>query len=210
MARAIDDSGLPGPVRRWEHLRDAIHTDVLTNGYDARRGTFVQSYGSTELDASLLLIPRVGFLPGTDPRVVATVAAVQRDLTQDGLVLRYRTETSQDGLPAGEGVFLACSFWLVDALNYAGRTTEATTLFERLLALRNDVGMLSEEWDPVTRRQLGNTPQAFSHFALVVSALQLDRRHPHRSDQPIHERLGAGQRSVPARRPETEVGAWAI
>jgi GH15 family glucan-1,4-alpha-glucosidase len=186
MARAIRDDGLPGPVRRWERLRNAIHAEVLANGYDARRGTFVQSYGSTELDASLLLIPRVGFLPGTDPRVIATVEAVQRDLTQDGLVLRYRTETSEDGLPAGEGVFLACSFWLVDALNYAGRTTEATILFERLLALRNDVGLLSEEWDPVTRRQLGNTPQAFSHFALVVSALQLGHEHPHRSDQPIH------------------------
>ncbi|TCO28098.1 GH15 family glucan-1,4-alpha-glucosidase [Kribbella steppae] len=186
MARATHDSGLPGPVRRWEYLRGAIHTDVLTNGYDARRGTFVRSYGSTELDASLLLIPRVGFLSGTDPRVIATVEAIQRELTQDGLVLRYRTESSEDGLPAGEGAFLACSFWLVDALNHAGRTTEANILFERLLALRNDVGLLSEEWDPVTRRQLGNTPQAFSHFALVVSALQLGREHPQRSDQPIH------------------------
>jgi GH15 family glucan-1,4-alpha-glucosidase len=177
MARAVRAGGLPGPVRRWERLRSAIHSDVLTNGFDARRGTFVQSYGSKELDASLLLIPRVGFLPGTDPRVTATIEAIQQELTQDGLVLRYRTETSGDGLPAGEGVFLACSFWLVDALNYAGRTTEATALFERLLALRNDVGLLSEEWDPITRRQLGNTPQAFSHFALVVSALQL-AQHP--------------------------------
>ncbi|WP_328992764.1 glycoside hydrolase family 15 protein [Kribbella sp. NBC_01245] len=187
MVRGVVDSGLPGPAGRWESLRDAIHADVLTNGYDADRGTFVQSYGSTGLDASLLLLPRVGFLPGTDKRVLRTVQAVQRELTQDGLVLRYRTETSDDGLPAGEGVFLACSFWLVDALHYAGREQEAIALFERLLALRNDLGLLSEEWDPVSRRQLGNTPQAFSHFALVVSALQLQRRRPHRSDQPISQ-----------------------
>ncbi len=111
--------------------------------------------------------------------------AIQRELTQDGLVLRYRTDLTDDGLPAGEGVFLACSFWLVDALHAAGRDKDATALFEHLLTLRNDVGLLSEEWDPMTRRQLGNTPQAFSHFALAVSALQLHHRRPHRSDQPI-------------------------
>jgi GH15 family glucan-1,4-alpha-glucosidase len=188
MVRAVRDSGLPGPVQRWERLRDAIHADVLTHGYDAERGTFVQYYGGTDLDASLLLIPRLGFLPGTDPRVIGTVDAIQRELTQDGLVLRYRTDRTNDGLPAGEGVFLACSFWLVDALHSAGRDKDATGLFERLLTLRNDVGLLSEEWDPATQRQLGNTPQAFSHFALVVSALQLHDRRPHRSDQPIRVR----------------------
>jgi GH15 family glucan-1,4-alpha-glucosidase len=188
MVRAVRDSGLPGPVRRWERLRDAIHADVLTHGYNAGQRTFVQYYGGTELDASLLLIPRVGFLPGTDPRVLGTVDAIQRELTQDGLVLRYRTDRTNDGLPAGEGVFLACSFWLVDALHSAGRDKDATELFERLLALRNDVGLLSEEWDPGTQRQLGNTPQAFSHFALVVSALQLHDHRPHRSDQPIRVR----------------------
>jgi GH15 family glucan-1,4-alpha-glucosidase len=188
MVRAVRDSGLPGPARRWERLRGAIHADVLTHGYDAERGTFVQYYGGTDLDASLLLIPRLGFLPGTDPRVTGTVDAIQRELTQDGLVLRYRTDRTNDGLPAGEGVFLACSFWLVDALHSAGRDQDATALFERLLTLRNDVGLLSEEWDPVTQRQLGNTPQAFSHFALVVSALQLHARRPHRSDQPIRGR----------------------
>ncbi|MFC5730538.1 MULTISPECIES: glycoside hydrolase family 15 protein [Nocardioides] len=188
MARAVRDSGLPGPVQRWERLRDTIHDDVLTHGYDADRGAFVQYYGGRELDASLLLIPRVGFLPGNDPRVLGTVDAVQQELTEDGLVLRYRTDLTHDGLPAGEGVFLACSFWLVDALHWAGRDKDATDLLERLLALRNDVGLLSEEWDPVTRRQLGNTPQAFSHFALVVSALQLHDRRPHRSDQPIRPR----------------------
>jgi GH15 family glucan-1,4-alpha-glucosidase len=191
MVRAVHDSGLPGPGRRWQQLRDQIHADVLTHGYNAERATFVQSYGSTDLDASLLLIPRVGFLPGTDPRVLATVEAIQRELTQDGLVLRYRTDAGTDGLPAGEGVFLACSFWLVDALHFAGRQQDAIKLFERLLALRNDVGLLSEEWDPVTRRQLGNTPQAFSHFALVVSALQLQHRRPHRSDQLITPGAGS-------------------
>ncbi|MCU1604633.1 MAG: glucoamylase, partial [Modestobacter sp.] len=118
-----------------------------------------------------------------DPRVTATVEAIERELTQDGLVLRYRTSASDDGLPGNEGVFLACSFWLVDALHAMGRQTDARVLFERLLELRNDVGLLSEEWDPATRRQLGNTPQAFSHFPLVVSALQLHKNEHHRSDQ---------------------------
>ncbi|MFC7572271.1 glycoside hydrolase family 15 protein [Klenkia terrae] len=148
-------------------------------------GRFVQSYGSTDLDAALLLIPRVGFLPGDDPRVVATVDAVLRELTSDGLVLRYRNASADDGLPGGEGVFLACSFWLVDALHGAGRRDEAEALFERLLGCRNDLGLLSEEWDPATGRQLGNVPQAFSHFALVVSAVQLAAGAPGRSDRPL-------------------------
>jgi GH15 family glucan-1,4-alpha-glucosidase len=186
MVRDARAHRLPGPVDRWEQLRDAIHADVLAHGFDPGRGTFVQSYGGTGLDASLLLIPRVGFLPGDDPRVVATVEAVQRELTQDGFVLRYRTGDADDGLPGGEGVFLACSFWLVDALHGAGRRDDARALFERLLDLRNDVGLLSEEWDPVAGRQLGNTPQAFSHFPLVVSALQLHAQRHHRSDQLPH------------------------
>ncbi|MDN4614244.1 glycoside hydrolase family 15 protein [Leifsonia sp. F6_8S_P_1B] len=165
--------GLPGPVRRWERLRAQIRRDILANGYDADRNTFVQSYGSKELDAALLLIPRVGFLPGDDPRVIGTIDAIQRELTVDGFVLRYRPEASDDGLPGQEGVFLACSFWMVDALIGAGRRDEAEELFLRLLALRNDVGLLSEEWDVRGERQLGNAPQAFSHFALVRSAFQL-------------------------------------
>lgn len=169
-ARRFD---LPGPVRRWERLRAAIRRDILENGYDASRNTFVQAYGSQELDAALLLIPRVGFLPGNDPRVVGTIDAIQQHLTEDGLVLRYRPELSDDGLPGTEGVFIACSFWLVDALIGAGRTAEAENLFARLLNLRNDVGLLSEEWDPREHRQLGNTPQAYSHFALVRSAFHL-------------------------------------
>jgi len=189
MVRGARGHGLPGPVDRWEQLRDSIRADVLEHGVDAGRGTFVQSYGSTELDASLLLIPRVGFLPASDPRVIATVEAIQRELTQDGLVMRYRTGPADDGLPGNEGAFLACSFWLVDALHAMGRTAEARGVFERLLDLRNDVGLLSEEWDPATGRQLGNTPQAFSHCPLVVSALQLHANRHHTSDRPPGKHL---------------------
>ncbi|MFP3466595.1 glycoside hydrolase family 15 protein [Leifsonia sp. SIMBA_070] len=174
--RMIDGAqqfGLPGPVRRWERLRAEIRRDILANGYDTKRNTFVQAYGSTDLDASLLLIPRVGFLPPDDPRVVGTIDAIQRDLTEEGFVLRYRPQASDDGLPGKEGVFIACSFWLVDALIGAGRRDEAEELFGRLLTLRNDVGLLSEEWDPHGSRQLGNMPQAYSHFALVRSAFHL-------------------------------------
>ncbi len=176
---------LEGPVDRWSALRDTIHADVLTHGFDHEQNTFTQSYDAPELDASLLLIPRVGFLPGTDDRVLGTIKAIQERLTEDGLVKRYHTTESDDGLPGSEGLFLACSFWLVDALHLAGRRRQATTLFERLLDLRNDVGLLSEEWDPKAGRQLGNTPQAFSHFPLVTSALQLNAGRGHRSDKPI-------------------------
>ncbi len=185
MVKGVRDFGLPGPVERWEALRDTIHREVMANGFDPVRNTFVQSYGRPELDASLLLIPRVGFLPADDPRVVGTIDAIQRELTEDGFVLRYRPADSDDGLPGGEGVFLACSFWLVQALLGAGRPDEADELFERLLELRNDVGLLSEEWAVRAGRQLGNTPQAFSHFALVTSALQLHQAAVRRSDTPI-------------------------
>ncbi|MDR6611087.1 glycoside hydrolase family 15 protein [Leifsonia sp. 1010] len=174
--RMIDGAhqfNLPGPVRQWERLRAKIRRDILENGFDPKRNTFVQAYGSNDLDASLLLIPRVGFLPPDDPRVVGTIEAIEKDLTDDGLVLRYRPQASDDGLPGGEGVFLACSFWLVDALIGAGRRDDAEALFQRLLDLRNDVGLLSEEWDPHAARQLGNMPQAYSHFALVRSAFHL-------------------------------------
>ena len=185
MSRAVATHHLEGPGKRWEALRDEIRADVLAHGYDSENNTFTQSYDSKVLDASLLMIPRVGFLPGTDPRVKGTIAAIQKGLTQDGLVLRYQTAEADDGLPGHEGVFLACSFWLVDALHGAGERKQATTLFERLLTLRNDVGLLSEEWDPHAKRQLGNTPQAFSHFALVTSAFQLHAGRAHRSDQPL-------------------------
>ena len=141
--------------------------------------------GSTALDASLLLIPRVGFLPATDPRVLGTINAVRRELSHGGLVKRYRTTETDDGIRGSEGLFIACSFWRVDALYASGQQRDAIDLFERLLLLRNDVGLLSEEWDPGAQRQLGNTPQAFSHFALVVSALQLHMGHMTRSDSPM-------------------------
>ena len=183
MVRGAREHGLPGPVEHWEQVRDTIHGEVMEKG--VHDGRLAQSYGSTELDAALLLVPRVGFLPADDPVVVATVEAVERELTQDGLVLRYRPESSGDGLPGTEGVFLACSFWLVDALHGTGRRDDAEALFERLLGCANDLGLLSEEWDPAGRRQLGNTPQAFSHFGLVVSAVQLAEGRHGRSDAPV-------------------------
>jgi GH15 family glucan-1,4-alpha-glucosidase len=188
MVKGVRDFGLVGPADRWEALRDTIRADIMANGFDAERNTFVQSYGRPELDASLLLIPRVGFLPPDDPRVVGTIDAIQRELTHDGFLLRYRPADVDDGLPGDEGVFLACSFWLVEALIGVGRRREARELFERLLALRNDVGLLSEEWGVESGRQLGNTPQAFSHFALVMSALELHEDSVQRSDAPVHGR----------------------
>ena len=184
MARTVHSRHFAGSADRWTRIRDEIHADVCAHGYDEKLGAFTQAYGNGLLDASTLLIPRLGFLPRDDQRVVGTVDAIARDLTADGLVQRYHTDRTNDGLPPGEGVFLACSFWLVDALHAIGRETEAVALFERLLAMRNDVGLLSEEWDPVAKRHLGNTPQAFSHFPLVVSGLALEARHHRRSDQP--------------------------
>jgi GH15 family glucan-1,4-alpha-glucosidase len=177
MIRSVEDFGLDGPVDRWRALRDKIRADVLARGYDAGRNTFTQFYGSEGLDASLLLIPRVGFLPWHDPRVVGTVEAVQRELSQDGLLLRYHqyADDNVDGLPGTEGTFLICSFWLVDALHGIGRHDEATRLFERLLGLRNELGLLAEEYDVASGRQLGNFPQAFSHVGLVNSARILSR-----------------------------------
>jgi GH15 family glucan-1,4-alpha-glucosidase len=171
--KAVEQFGREGPVERWRELRSRIHADVCANGWSAERASFVQSYGSQELDASLLLIPLTGFLSCADPRVQSTVAAIQRDLTVDGLVLRYRTHESLDGLPPGEGVFLACSFWLADVLCMLGRRQEARALFERLVGLANDVGLFAEEYDPAARRFLGNFPQAFSHVALVSTAMNL-------------------------------------
>jgi len=173
--KAVETHERGGPVERWRELRDRIHADVCAHGWSEARGTFVQSYGSDELDASLLLIPTTGFLPASDPRMRATIEAIERELTCDGFVLRYRTRESLDGLPPGEGVFLACSFWLADCLILLGRDAEARTLFERLCRLTNDVGLLAEEYDPQSGRQLGNFPQAFSHVALVNTAMNLSR-----------------------------------
>jgi GH15 family glucan-1,4-alpha-glucosidase len=173
--RAIESHHLDGPVERWRQLRDRIHAEVCTRGFNRELGSFVQSYDSQELDASLLLLPTFGFLPASDPRIRGTIEAVERRLVADGLVLRYDTGTSDDGLPAGEGVFLACSFWLADAYALTGRASDARALFERLLTLRNDVGLLAEEYDTRARRLVGNFPQAFSHVALVSTAHNLSR-----------------------------------
>ncbi len=171
--RSIEEFGLEGPLERWRGVRDTIHEEVCVRGYDGNENTFVQSFGDPTLDASLLLIPIVGFLPPDDPRVQGTVAAVERKLLREGFVMRYDTGTAVDGLPPGEGAFLACSFWLVDNYVLLGRYDEARALFERLLALRNDVGLLAEEYDPHSGRQLGNFPQAFSHLALINAAHSL-------------------------------------
>ncbi|XRQ04539.1 glycoside hydrolase family 15 protein [Actinomadura welshii] len=178
--QAVERFGLDGPAGRWKALRERIHADVCERGYDADRGTFTQFYGSRGLDAALLLIPQVGFLPWDDPRVAGTVDAVQRELYRDGYVLRYDTDADGrvDGLPGDEGAFLACTFWFASALHGIGRTGHATELFERLLGLRNDVGLLSEEYDTAAGRQVGNTPQAYSHVGLVNTARQLSGARP--------------------------------
>ncbi len=170
---SIERLGLQGPLDRWRSIRDTIHREVCERGFDSKRNSFVQFYGSTHLDASLLRIPLVGFLPADDPRVRGTVAAIERDLMRDGLVMRYDTGSGADGLPPGEGAFLACSFWLADNYALQGRHQAARQLFEHLLSLRNDVGLLAEEYDPVGKRQLGNFPQALSHLALVNTARNL-------------------------------------
>jgi GH15 family glucan-1,4-alpha-glucosidase len=182
--RSVEEMGLDGPVDRWRALRARIHDDVCTRGFDASAGTFVQSYGDTALDAALLLVPLVGFLPASDPRVRGTLAAIEQRLVVDGFVHRYDSRVTQDGLPPGEGTFLACSFWLVDNLVLQGRRDEAQAMFDRLLAIRNDVGLLAEEYDPIGRRQLGNFPQAFSHLALVGTALNLTRD----ASRPVEQR----------------------
>jgi GH15 family glucan-1,4-alpha-glucosidase len=176
--RTIEEFGLPGDLDGWRATRDEIHEQVCREGFDETLGSFTQHYGSGTLDASLLLIPLVGFLPCSDPRVRGTIDAVRHGLMEDGLVLRYRSEEGVDGLPAGEGVFLPCSFWLVDCLELIGDHDAAHALFDRLLGLCNDLGLIAEEYDPATRRLLGNFPQAFTHLELVNSAFTLAKAHP--------------------------------
>jgi len=171
--RMAEAFGIDAPVERWRALRAQVHDDVCRRGFNRQMGSFVQSYGSRQLDASLLLLPRMGFLPPTDPRIHGTIEAVERHLLRDGLVMRYDSQAARDGLPPSEGAFLACSFWLVDAYVATGRLDDAHTLFERLMRLRNDLGLLAEEYDTVAGRQVGNFPQAFSHIALVNSAFNL-------------------------------------
>ncbi|MGO9512151.1 MAG: glycoside hydrolase family 15 protein [Steroidobacteraceae bacterium] len=201
--RAIKDAeqdALEAPIERWREVRDAIHAQVCEKGFDTRKKAFVQSYESPHLDASLLLIPQVGFLPPDDARVLGTIAAIERELIVDGLVLRYSTETGVDALPAGEGAFLACSFWLADSYILTGRRQEGEALFERLLALSNDVGLFAEEYDPRAKRMLGNFPQALTHMALVNTARLLS--------MPAHEANSAcakGER--PAAAPQSNLRA---
>ncbi len=171
--KSAESFGLEGPVEKWRTLRQEIHEDVCAKAFNSARGAFAQHYGANTLDASVLMMPLVGFLPVTDPRVSGTVAAIERDLMADGFVLRYDTGRTQDGLPPGEGAFLACSFWLADCLLMLGRTSDARRLFGRLAGLCNDVGLLAEEYDPKAQRLMGNFPQAFSHIALVNTAHNL-------------------------------------
>jgi GH15 family glucan-1,4-alpha-glucosidase len=175
--QACEKFGLPGDASAWREVRDRIHGEVCAHGYHQKRGAFVQSFDRAELDASLLMIPLVGFLPADDPRVVSTISAIERDLVKEGFVMRYDTGSEIDGLPQGEGAFLPCSFWLADCLNIIGRRDEARELFSRLLSLRNDLGLLSEEYDPRSRRLVGNFPQAFSHVALINTASNLGKSH---------------------------------
>jgi GH15 family glucan-1,4-alpha-glucosidase len=186
--KSAEAFGLDGPVNHWRQVRDEIHREVCERGFDRTLNSFVQSYGSKELDASLLLLPVVGFLPALDPRFCGTVDAIERRLMNNGFLLRYDTASAPDGLPPGEGVFLACSFWLADAYMLQGRWDDARALFERLVGLCNDVGLLSEEYDPADRRLVGNFPQAFSHLALINTACNLSR-----ADKPVDQRAAAAE-----------------
>jgi GH15 family glucan-1,4-alpha-glucosidase len=176
---------LEGPIDHWRNLRAEIHAEVCEKAFNRSIGAFVQAYGSDQLDASTLLIPAVGFLPPADARVRGTIEAIERRLMPNGFVLRYDTGTSDDGLPQGEGAFVACSFWMADAYILLGRRDDARKLFERLLSLRNDLGLLSEEYDPAAKRLLGNFPQAFSHIALINTAHNIAQ-----ADKPCEQRSG--------------------
>ncbi|HEV7173171.1 glycoside hydrolase family 15 protein [Pedococcus sp.] len=185
--RSVEDWGLPGDVHRWRDLRDQVRDEILSKGFDARRTTFTQHYDTTDVDASLLLIPMVGFLPPDDPRVLGTVAAIEEDLMRDGFLLRYRTQSGVDGLAGDEHPFLACSWWLVSAYSMCGQVTKARELMDRLAGLFNDVGLISEEYDPANRRMVGNFPQAFSHLAFIGAAHALAQAESQGA-------AGAGQR----------------
>ncbi|HYP17972.1 MAG TPA: glycoside hydrolase family 15 protein, partial [Opitutus sp.] len=193
--KAVEEFGLAGEVERWRTTRQEIHDDVCARGYDPERGAFTQCYGSVQLDSSLLMLPLVGFLPPDDVRVVNTVEAIQRELVIDGLVYRYHPTDSEsvDGLPPGEAAFLPCSFWLVDCLHLMGREEEARRFFERLLTIRNELGLMAEEYDPVARRLTGNFPQAFSHVGLINSAQNLSRAKVGPADIRSARSYGAAQ-----------------
>lgn len=186
--KSAETFGLEGPLDEWRKLREEIFDEVCARGFNEQLGSFVQSYDSKRLDASLLLIPCVGFLPVSDARVKNTVAAIERRLLRNGFVMRYDTQETDDGLSPGEGAFFACSFWLVDVYMLQGRVADAERIFRRLIAVRNDVGLLSEEYDPRLKRLVGNFPQAFSHVALVNSAYNLTR-----VEMPVEQRAQADQ-----------------
>ena len=191
--KGAEQFNLDGPVDRWRALRDRIHEEVCTNAFNSELNCFVQAYGSKLLDASVLLMPLVGFLPAGDPRMRSTVERIERDLVSDGLVLRYDSAETDDGLPPGEGAFVPCSFWLADNYVLLGRRDDAVRLFERLLSLRNDVGLLSEGYDARLNRQVGNFPQAFSHIALLGTAFNLGHTRHQNAPRPVDQR---GQYSV--------------
>jgi GH15 family glucan-1,4-alpha-glucosidase len=182
LIRSAEKGGFTVEMARWQKLREAIHEQVCRQGFDADMNSFVQYYGGKYLDASVLMMPLVGFLPPDDPRVIGTVKAIETHLVKNGFVGRYTQDPAVDGLPHGEGTFLPCSFWLADNYELQGRHEDAVRMFERLLEIRNDVGLLSEEYDPVAKRQLGNFPQAFSHVGLVNTAFNLSRSSRHKSD----------------------------
>jgi GH15 family glucan-1,4-alpha-glucosidase len=196
--KSAEQCKLDGPIDRWRALRDEIHADVCENAFNSRLGAFVQAYGSDLIDASLLLMPLVGFLPATDSRVRKTVECIEKELLVGGLVLRYDSEATDDGLPAGEGAFLACSFWLADNYMLLGRHDDARQMFERLLGLRNDVGLLAEGYDPRLKRQVGNFPQAFSHIALLSTAFNLSRDHEHGVKRPASQRIDGEMPAAPS------------
>jgi GH15 family glucan-1,4-alpha-glucosidase len=203
---------LKGPVEKWRTMRDDIFNEVCEKGYNAEVGAFTQYYGSDQLDASVLMIPLMGFLPPSDPRVVSTVEAVQRNLMDHGFVLRYRTadDGAVDGLTGREGAFLACSFWLVDCLHMIGREEDAQELFERLLSLRNDLGLLSEEYDPLAGRLVGNFPQAFSHVSLINSAFRLSGSDPLATPDYAGTHLVADTMSMPRLQRMKRLGRVAV
>jgi GH15 family glucan-1,4-alpha-glucosidase len=182
--KGVENFAQDGPLERWRTLRDTIHEQVCRQGFNPQVGAFTQFYGSRLLDASLLMMPLVGFLPSSDARVRGTVAAIERDLCRNGFVNRYETDPDIDNLPPGEGAFLLCTFWLADNLELQGRRDDARAVFDQLLAIRNDVGLLSESYDVGTQRMLGNFPQAFSHVGLINTAFNLTQRKSPAEDRP--------------------------
>jgi GH15 family glucan-1,4-alpha-glucosidase len=196
--KGVEDHGLKGPVEEWRKTREKIHAEVYANGFDAERNTFRSAYDQPELDASLLLLAQVGFIEPSDPRYIGTVEAIERELLVDGFVMRYRTADTDDGLLPGEGAFLACSFWLADAYVSIGREEDAEELFSRLLSIRNDLGLLAEEYDAIGKRLVGNFPQAFSHVALINTAFNLTRH-----TKPAHQR--ASVHDIPPQAPTGEL-----